>query len=98
LSGTIGWHTLITSGFKFKDMHLTDIESINKLFTLVLVAFIWTYIIGVFLNDICPIKIKKHGRRAKSLFKYGLTHLSNVLFSNDINESSKCCKFLSCTL
>ena len=91
------FRALKTSGFNIEDTHLTDIERINKLFALVLVAFIWSYKIGVFLNDICPIKIKKHGRRAKSLFKYGLTHLSNVLFSNDINEFTNCCKFLSCT-
>jgi hypothetical protein len=91
------FRALKTSGFNIEDTHLTDIERINKLFAPVLVAFIWSYKIGVFLNDIYPIKIKKHGRRTKSLFKYGLTHLSNVLFSNDINEFAYCCKFLSCT-
>ncbi len=88
---------LKTSGFNIEDTHLTDLDRVEKLLALVLVAFIWAYKIGVFLNDICPIKIKKHGRRAKSLFKYGLTYLSKVLFSNDIDEFIKCCKFLSCT-
>ena len=88
---------LKTSGFNIEDTHLTDLDRIEKLFALVLVAFIWAYKAGIFLNDICPIKIKKHGRRAKSLFKYGLTYLSKVLFSNDINEFTNCCKFLSCT-
>ena len=88
---------LKTSGFNIEDTHLTDLDRVEKLFALVLVAFIWAYKIGVFLNDICPIKIKKHGRRAKSLFKYGLTYLSKVLFSNNIDEFIKCCKFLSCT-
>jgi hypothetical protein len=60
---------LKTSGFNIEDTHLTDLDRVEKLLTLVLVAFIWAYKIGVFLNDICPIKIKKHGRRAKSLFK-----------------------------
>ena len=67
-------------------------------FTRVLMRSIW---IGVppYLDkhSIGSIKIKKHGRRAKSLFKYGLTYLSKVLFSNDIYEFIKCCKFLSCT-
>jgi len=76
---------------------LTDIDRINKLFALVLIAFVWAYKAGIFLNALSPIKIKKHGRRAKSLFKYGLTYLANVLFSNDIDDFIECCKFLSCT-
>ena len=88
---------LKTSGFNIEDTHLTDIERINKLFALVLVAFVWAYNVGITLNALRPIKIKKHGRKAKSLFKYGLTHLANVLFSNDIADFKECCKFLSCT-
>jgi len=88
---------LKTSGFNIEDTHLTDIDRIEKLFALVLVAFVWAYKIGIFLNSLCPIKIKKHGRRAQSLFKYGLTYLSNILYSNDIDKFINCCKFLSCT-
>jgi hypothetical protein len=88
---------LKTSGFNIEDTHLTDIVRINKLFALVLIAFVWVYKAGIFLNTLSPIKIKKHGRRAKSLFKYGLTYLTNVLFSNDIDNFIECCKFLSCT-
>ncbi|MDP2423169.1 MAG: transposase, partial [Bacteroidales bacterium] len=88
---------LKTSGFNIEDTHLTDIERINKLFALVLVAFVWAYKAGIFLDSIRPIKVKKHGRKAKSLFKYGLTFLASVLFSNDIDKFKDCCKFLSCT-
>ena len=88
---------LKTSGFNIEDTHLTDLDRINKLFSLVLIAFVWAYKAGIFLDSICPIKIKKHGRKAKSLFKYGLTFLANVLFSNNIDKFKECCKFLSCT-
>ena len=71
---------LKTSGFNIEDTHLTDIDRINKLFAMVLVAFVWAYRVGIFLDYIRPSKIKKHGRRAQSLFKCGLTHLANVLF------------------
>jgi hypothetical protein len=71
---------LKTSGFNIEDTHLTDLDRINNLLALVLFAFTWAYIAGVFLDSICPIKIKKHGRKAKSLFKYGLTHLASVLY------------------
>jgi len=88
---------LKTSGFNIEDTHLTDLDRINKLLALVLFAFTWAYVAGIFLDTLNPIKIKKHGRRAKSLFKYGLTYLASVLFSNDINKFIECCKFLSCT-
>jgi len=88
---------LKTSGFNIEDTHLTDIDRINKLLALVIFAFTWAYIAGVFLDTVCPIKIKKHGRKAKSLFKYGLTYLASVLFSNDIEKFKDICKFLSCT-
>jgi transposase len=91
------FRALKSSGFNIEDTHLTDIDRINKLFALVLVAFVWAYKIGIFLDTVCPIKIKKHGRKAKSLFKYGLTFLANALFSNDIEKFKECCQFLSCT-
>lgn len=88
---------LKTSGFNIEDTHLTDIERINKLFAQVLIAFVWAYKAGIFLDSLCPIKIKTHRRRAQSLFKYGLTYLANVLLFNDINKFINCCKFLSCS-
>jgi len=88
---------LKSSGFNIEDTHLRDIERIRKLVALVLVAFVWAYKAGIYLNKLCPIKIKKHGRKAKSLLKYGLIYLSNVLLSNDINKINECYKFLSCT-
>lgn len=91
------FRALKSSGFNIEDTHLTDLDRISKLFSLVLVAFVWAYKVGIYIDSICPIKVKKHGRKAKSLFKYGLTYLANVLFSNDISKFKDCCKFLSCT-
>ena len=88
---------LKTSGFNIEDTHLTDIERISKLLALVLIAFAWVYKAGIYLDGLRPIKIKNHGRRAKSLFKYGLNFIANLLFSNDIDKFNQCCKFLSCT-
>jgi len=86
-----------TSGFNIEDTHLTDLERVKKLFSLVLVAFVWAYKAGIYLDSIRPIKIKAHGRKAYSLFKYGLNYLANILFNNDIDKFIECCKFLSCT-
>lgn len=87
-----------TSGFNIEDTHLTDIERIEKLLALVIVAFSWAYVVGDYLNHyIKPIKLKKHGKRARSIFKHGLNYISsallNIHFQNDINIF----KFLSCT-
>jgi transposase len=64
---------LKTSGFNIEDTHLTDVERVSKLMSLVLIAYVWAYKAGIYLDSLRPIKIKKHGRRAKSLFKYGLS-------------------------
>jgi hypothetical protein len=49
---------------------LMDIDRVCKLLSLVLIAFAWVYKAGIYLDPLKPIEIKKHGRRAKSLFKY----------------------------
>jgi hypothetical protein len=47
-----------------------------------MVDFAWAYAVEVYINDrIRPIVIKKHGRRAKSFFKYGLECIANILLN-----------------
>lgn len=66
-------------GFDIEKTHLKDIDRIEKLILLVMIAFVWCYKIGIHLDLIKPIKIKKHGRKAKSIFKYGLSFLASVI-------------------
>ena len=89
---------LKSSGFNIEDTHLTDLNRLEKLFSIVMLAFAWAYVVGIFANEnIKAIRILKHGRKAKSLFKYGLdiiaTTLLNPLAKNDFDVF----KFLSCT-
>jgi len=92
------FRALKTSGFNIEDTHLSDIERIEKLFALVLVAFTWAYLVGDFLDKyIKPIPIKKHGKRAKSLFKHGLTYIATVLLNAYFQDDIGIYKFLSCT-
>jgi len=89
---------LKTSGFNIEDTHVTELERLENLFSLTMIAFIWCYKIGDYLDEkIKPIEIKKHGRRAISVFKYGLDYLSRFLL-NGISDL-ECClySFLSCT-
>ena len=63
-----------------------------------MIAFVWCYKIGDFLDEnILKIKIKKHGRRAISVFKYGLDFLSKFLFTGIKKLENSLFSFLSCT-
>lgn len=87
-----------SSGFNLEDTHLTDITRISKLLSLIAIAFVWAYLAGIDKHlNIKSIKIKKHGRRAYSFFKYGLIHLANILLSADHTKIKDACKLLSCT-
>ncbi len=88
-----------SSGFNLEDTHLTDLERIAKLLAVVAIAFVWAYLAGIDKHvNIKAIKVKKHGRRAYSFFKYGLIRIANALI-NPINNSDldECYKLLSCT-
>ena len=90
--------SLKSSGFNIEDTHLTDLDSIEKLFTVVMLAFAWAYIVGVFVNDnVNPIRILKHGRRAKSFLKYGLEFIAHILLNPLAENNVDIFKILSCT-
>lgn len=92
------FRALKTSGFNIENTHLTDIERIEKLFALVMVAFTWAYLVGDYLDKyIKPIPIKKHVNKAKSLLKYGLTYIASVLLNAYFQDDIDIFKFLSCT-
>ena len=86
-----------SSGFNIEKTHLRDIQRIEKLVLMVMIAFVWCYKTGIYINKIKPIKIKKHGRKAKSIFKYGLDYISKTLLNTE-NQNNICVThFLSCT-
>jgi hypothetical protein len=87
-----------SSGFHIEDTHLTEHERIEKLFTIVMIAFVWAYVVGVFINEhIKPVRILKNGRRAKSLFKYGLEYIATCLLKQHAGSEINVFQFLSCT-
>jgi len=89
---------LKSSGFNIEDTHVTDLERLEKLFSLTMIAFLWCYKIGDYLDEnIQKIKIKKHGRRAVSIFKYGLDCLSKFLLTGVNSLDNNLFYFLSCT-
>jgi hypothetical protein len=63
-----------------------------------MLAFTWAYIVGVFVDkSIKPIRILKHGHRAKSLLKYGLEFIASILLNPYAGSEVDIFKFLSCT-
>lgn len=89
---------LKSSGFNIECTHLTDLGRISKLLCVLCLAFIWAYLTGIYRhNFVTPIKIKKHGRRAYSFFKYGLIFISHALQSLIESEIHIITKILSCT-
>ena len=86
-----------SSGFELEKTHLSDLDRIRKLIILTMIAFVWCYNIGIYLNEIIPIKIKTHGRKAKSIFKYGLNYLAAILLNPSSSNNFCIYSFLSCT-
>lgn len=68
-------------GFCFEDTHLVYVNRIEKLICVLTVAFCWSYLVGEIKHEEVPIKEKSHGRRAKSLFRYGFDELRRVFLN-----------------
>lgn len=62
-------------GFHFEDTHMVNRERIKKLLVLLAIAFCWAHKTGEWRHEGEPIKLKKHGRLAVSLFRYGLDYI-----------------------
>ena len=72
---------LKSRGFRFESTHLKDLERISRLLAIVCIAFVWAYLTGDQIEHVKPVTIKKHGFRAKSVFRNGFDHLRNLLLN-----------------
>lgn len=96
---------LKSRGFNLEASHLQHDERISKLLALLAIAFAWAHLVGKWLHEHRPIPVKKHGRLAKSFFRYGLDHLQFVIFNFHYqrDEFTRCLhsldtlRVLSCT-
>ena len=88
-----------TRGFCLESTHFRDSERLSKLIALMSLALCWAVKTGEWLHQFNPIKIKKHGRQAKSIFRYGLDYLRSIFTDLDLkqNEFLFSLQFLSCT-
>ncbi len=88
-----------TRGFCLESTHLKDSERLSKLLAPLSLALCWVMLTGEWLQQIKPLTIKKHGRRAKSVFRYGFDHLRNIVLNLEqkMNDFWNVLQFLSCT-
>lgn len=90
---------LKSRGFRFEDTHLTHPKRISKLLGVLTLALCWCLRIGEWRHTQKSIALKKHGRRAKSLFRSGFDRLRNIVLNLAVKEPDFCwaTTFLSCT-
>jgi hypothetical protein len=89
-----------TRGFCLESTHFTDPERLRKLFALLTLALVWSLKTGLWLHQLHPIPLKKHGRRAKSLFRLGFDHLRHLILNPSLpnhRDFFHSLQFLSCT-
>lgn len=79
--------SLKSRGFNFENTHLVHLSRIEKLLALLAITFTLCHVLGIWQNEIEPIKIKRHTRKARSLFRYGLDFLRKLLFDPKTMEA-----------
>lgn len=75
------FEALKSRGFNFEDTHLKDENRLQTLFAVLAIAFCWAYHVGAWRHEVKPLRIKKHQRPAKSIFRYGFDWIRHVLFN-----------------
>jgi hypothetical protein len=92
---------LKSRGFRLEETHVIDPERLKKLVALLALCFCWAHVVGEWLSRQKPIKAKKHGRLARSIFRLGLDHLRRILcnLSDRLQRIAfqQVIQFLSCT-
>lgn len=70
---------LKTRGFNLESTHMSCPNKLRMLVGLLAIAFLFCLSIGIERNKEKPIAIKSHGRRATSLFRYGLDCIRRIV-------------------
>lgn len=92
---------LKSRGFSLEETHLQESERLEKLLGLLALAICWSWRAGEKIRQTKPITVKKHGRRAKSVFRLGLDYLEQLFrvgstFANN-QVKQRFILILSCT-
>ena len=86
---------LKSQGFDFEKTRLLKRARIKRLIVILALSYAWSITCGQYKHRcVNPIKIKKHGRPAQSLFRYGLDYLTETLRIIHLNTKRLCKVFL----
>ncbi len=90
---------LKTRGFCLESTHLKDPQRLSRMIALLTIALCWAFLTGEWLAQQQAIPIKKHGRKARSIFRYGFDYLRRISFNLEsfADELFQVLNFLSCT-
>ena len=89
---------LKSSRFNIEDTHMVHINHIEQLFGVVIIAYTWTYCVGIAANiKVKAVRVLNNGRRAISLVKYGLNFIADALLNPFRPSKINVFDFLSCT-
>lgn len=79
---------------------MTDPRKIEKLMFILTIGVCWAYKTGELQARKVPISIKKHGRKARSIFRIGLNILRRILFRDqkDIESHLSLLPYLGLTV
>ena len=90
---------LKTRGFDLESTHVRADDRLQKLFFLLTLAMCWCFKVGLWRNEQKPIKIKRHGKKSVSIFRYGLDYLQAILVAihSKLESFVFAMRFLSCT-
>jgi hypothetical protein len=88
---------LKSRGFNLEQTHVTDSDKLSRLLILLAIALIWAFTAGLWLHKKQPIPLKKHGRRAISLFRLGLDYLERLIRNRSFPLPVNLFRLLTCT-
>jgi len=89
---------LKSSGFNIEGSHVRDLGRMSNLLSIIMIAYVWCFLVGIYIHEnIRQIKVLKHGRKAVSLFKYGLDYVYQCLVNHTDRYRIDVFKFLSYT-
>lgn len=90
---------LKTRGFNLEATRLTTTDKLDKLVILLSIAFAWAHLMGEWVYEHRPLKLKKHGYLPVSFFKRGLTYLRTAILAESEQPAklslASCLKLLS---
>jgi hypothetical protein len=91
---------LKTRGFCLEQTHMTDPERLERLLAMLALTFCLCHKLGEWLHEQKALKLKKHGRKPKSIFRRGFDQLRGAItnFTHfDLATWEKLLQLLSCT-